>query len=132
MNPLAVKVLESFGYPTDGLRSKNWDEFASTSTARMDFVFTVCDNAGGEACPVWPGQPVTAHWGIADPAAATGTDLEREAAFVTAFKQMRTRISLFTALPIESLDRMALRESLREIGASEGATNRASREKNTA
>jgi len=132
VNPLAIKVLESYDYPTEGLRSKDWDEFAVPGAPQMDFVFTVCDNAAGEACPVWPGQPITAHWGITDPAAFTGTALEREAAFVTAFKQMRNRISLFTALPIASLDRMSLRARLKEIGASEGATDLASRQKDPA
>lgn len=122
VNPLAVKVLESFGYPTENLRSKDWDEFAEPGAPQMHFVFTVCDNAAGESCPIWPGQPVKAHWGISDPAAVTGTDLEREAAFVTAFKHMRNRITLFTALPVESLDRMTLRARVREIGSSEGAT----------
>lgn len=132
VNPLAVRVLESFGYPVNGLRSKDWDEFAGAGAPQMNFVFTVCDNAAGEACPVWPGQPVTAHWGIADPAAAAGTELEREAAFVTAFKQMRNRISLFCALPVESLDRMALKARLQEIGAAEGATLLASGERSPA
>lgn len=132
VNPLAVKVLDSFGYPTDGLRSKSWSEFAEPGAPHMHFVFTVCDNAAGESCPIWPGQPMKAHWGIADPAAVMGTDIEREAAFVTAFKQMRNRITVFTALPLESLDRMALKARLKEIGASEGATAMASRQKDPA
>jgi arsenate reductase len=127
VNPLALKVLESYGCPTDGLRSKSWSEFAAPGAPEMHFVFTVCDNAAGESCPVWPGQPMTAHWGIADPAAATGNDLEREAAFVTAFKQMKNRVTLFTSLPLVSIDRMALRKRLKEIGASEGATEMATR-----
>jgi len=132
VDPLAIKVLESYGYPTDRLRSKNWDGFAGPGAPQMDFVFTVCDSAAGEVCPAWPGQPMTAHWGIADPAAMTGAEIERERAFVTAFKQKRQRISLFTALPFASLDRMALRRRLKEIGAEEGATDLASRKKDPA
>jgi arsenate reductase len=122
INPFALKVLESYGYPTDGFRSKNWDEFAKPDTPNMDFVFTVCDSAAGEACPVWPSQPMTAHWGIEDPASVEGTDIQKEAAFVTAFKYLRNRISIFMSLPISSLDRMTLRAKLREIGRIEGAT----------
>jgi arsenate reductase (thioredoxin) len=132
VNPLALKVLASFGYPTEGLRSKDWDEFAQPGAPKMDFVFTVCDNAAGETCPLWPGQPMTAHWGIADPASATGTEIEREAAFVAAFKQMKNRISLFTALPVTSLDRLALSAKLKDIGVSEGATDLASNQKDLA
>jgi arsenate reductase (thioredoxin) len=91
VNPLAIKVLESFGCPIDGYRSKPWDEFAALGAPRLDFAFTVCDSAAGEACPVWPGQPMTAHWGIEDPAAVDGTPVQREAAFVTAFKHLRNR-----------------------------------------
>ncbi|BCJ91115.1 ArsR family transcriptional regulator [Terrihabitans soli] len=122
VNPLALKVLESFGYPVEGLRSKDWNEFAGPGAPEMHFVFTVCDNAAGEACPLWPGQPMTAHWGIADPASSGGNDIQREAAFVAAFKQMKNRISLFTALPVESLDRLSLTARLKDIGMSEGAT----------
>lgn len=122
VHPLALKVLESFGYAAQGARSKSWDEFAQPGAPKMDFVFTVCDNAAGEACPVWPGQPVTAHWGIEDPAAATGTALEREAAFVTALKYTRNRISAFNALPVALLDKATLTAKVREIGHSEGAT----------
>jgi arsenate reductase len=122
VNPLAFKVLASFDYPTDGMRSKSWDEFARPGAPIMDFVFTVCDNAAGEVCPIWPGQPMTAHWGIEDPAAVDGTDVEKETAFVTAFRYMKTRIGVFTALPLKSLDRIALGTKLREIGRSEGAT----------
>ncbi len=124
VNPLAVKVLESFGYPIDGYRSKPWDEFAAPGAPPLDFVFTVCDSAAGEACPVWPGQPMTAHWGIEDPAAVEGTPIQKEAAFVTAFKYLRNRISVFISLPIRSLDRMALGAKLREIGHLDGATQR--------
>ncbi|HBO2075792.1 TPA: arsenate reductase ArsC [Pseudomonas aeruginosa] len=123
VNPFALKVLGSFDYPTEGFRSKSWEEFAGPGAPVMDFVFTVCDNAAGEACPVWPGQPMTAHWGIEDPAAVEGPDIEKEKAFVAAFRYMRNRISVFTALPVASLDRAALGTKLREIGRSEGATS---------
>jgi arsenate reductase len=123
VHPLALKVLRSLGYPADGFRSKSWEEFARPDAPVIDFVFTVCDNAAGEACPVWPGQPMTAHWGIEDPAAAEGTDIQKEAAFVTAFRYLKNRISIFTALPIESLDKAALSTKLREIGRSEGSTS---------
>ncbi len=122
INPFALKVLASYNYPADGFRSKSWDEFATPGAPRMDFVFTVCDSAAGEACPVWPGQPMTAHWGIEDPAAVEGTDIEKERAFVTAFRYLRNRISIFANLPIRSLDKMALGAKLREIGRMEGAT----------
>jgi arsenate reductase (thioredoxin) len=121
VNPLALKTLAAHGYPVEGLRSKAWDEFAAPGAPKMDFVFTVCDNAAGEACPFWPGSPVSAHWGIEDPAAAEGTDLEKERAFALAFRYLRDRVSQFTALPIESLDKMSLTNRLREIGALEGA-----------
>ncbi len=123
VNPFALKVLRAYDYPADGFRSKSWEEFARPDAPVMDFVFTVCDNAAGEACPVWPGQPMTAHWGIEDPAAVDGADIQKEAAFVTAFRYLKTRISAFTALPIESLDRAALGTELREIGRSEGSTS---------
>jgi arsenate reductase len=132
VNSLALKVLDSFGYPTDDLRSKDWGEFAHGRAPQMDFVFTVCDNAAGESCPLWPGQPMTAHWGIPDPAAVTGTEIQREAAFVAAFKQMKNRISLFTALPVISLDRLSLTAKIKDIGAIEGATDLASRQKDPA
>jgi len=122
VNPFASKVLEAYGYPSDGLRSKSWDEFAAAGAPVMDFVFTVCDNAAGEACPLWPGQPMTAHWGIEDPAAVEGSEIEKERAFVTAFKYLKNRISIFTSLPIRSLDKMALGAKLREIGGLDGAT----------
>jgi arsenate reductase len=122
VNPFALKVLESYEYPIDGLRSKSWNEFASSDSPVMDFVFTVCDNAAGEVCPVWPGQPMTAHWGIDDPAAVTGPDIEKEKAFVQAFKYLKNRISLFLSLPLASIDKMALGSKLREIGRAEGAS----------
>ncbi len=123
VNPFALKVLRAYDYPADGFRSKSWKEFARADAPVMDFVFTVCDNAAGEACPVWPGQPMTAHWGIEDPAAVEGADIRKEAAFVTAFRYLKTRISVFAALPIESLDKAALGTKLREIGRSEGSTS---------
>nr|WP_191093129.1 arsenate reductase ArsC [Bradyrhizobium campsiandrae] len=123
VNPVALRVLASLDYPTDGLRSKSWQEFAAPDAPVMDFVFTVCDSAAGESCPVWPGQPMTAHWGIEDPAAVEGTDIQKEAAFVAAFRYMKNRISLFTALRLASIDRMALGTKLRDIGNSEGSTS---------
>jgi arsenate reductase len=122
VNPFALKVLQTYGYPSDGFRSKSWDEFAVPGAPIMDFIFTVCDSAAGEACPVWLGHPVTAHWGIPDPAAVEGTDVEKETAFNTAFRLLKNRISLFTALPIASLDQVALTNRLRDIGRSEGAS----------
>jgi len=122
VHPLALKVLESFDYPTDGMRSKSWTEFAAPGTPVMDFVFTVCDSAAGEVCPVWPGQPMTAHWGIDDPAAAEGTAIQREAAFVTAFRHLRNRITAFAALPVASLDRISLARKVVEIGQRRRAT----------
>jgi protein-tyrosine-phosphatase len=125
VNPFALTVLEAYGYSTDGCRSKGWEEFAAPGAPVMDFVFTVCDSAAGETCPVWPGQPMTAHWGIEDPAAVEGNDIEKERAFVTAFKYLKNRISVFISLPIRSLDRMALGAKLRDIGRLDGATPRA-------
>jgi arsenate reductase len=122
VNPLALKTLQAWDYPAEGFRSKSWEEFAVPGAPVMDFVFTVCDNAAGEVCPVWPGQPMTAHWGIEDPAAVEGLDVEKLRAFNTAFRYMKTRISLFTALPLRSLDAMALTSKLREIGQAEGST----------
>jgi len=121
INPFAFKVLESLNYPIDGMRSKSWEEFAAPDAPVMDFVFTVCDDAAGETCPVWPGQPMTAHWGIEDPAAVDGTDIQKEAAFVAAARYLKNRISAFSNLPLRSLDRLSLHARLREIGALEGA-----------
>ncbi|MFK4046196.1 arsenate reductase ArsC [Roseomonas mucosa] len=123
VHPMGLKLLVEMDYPTDGLRSKNWDEFAVPGAPVMDFVFTVCDAAAGEMCPVWPGQPITAHWGIVDPAAVEGADWERERAFVTALRYMKQRIAAFTALPIEGLERASLTAKLREIGHAEGASS---------
>jgi protein-tyrosine-phosphatase len=123
VNPFALKVLQSYGYPVDGLTSKSWDVFAQTDAPRMDFVLTVCDNAAGEACPLWPGQPITAHWGIEDPAEVAGSVIDKERAFVTAFRYLRNRISLLVNLPVASLHRLALESRLREIGRIEGGTS---------
>ena len=123
VNPFALKVLNDAGYPTDGARSKSWDEFAETDAPKMDFVFTVCDNAAGEACPLWPGQPMTAHWGVEDPAAVEGADIEKERAFVTAFQYLKNRISAFAAIPVERLDRLTLAARLKEIAQMDGATS---------
>jgi protein-tyrosine-phosphatase len=116
VHPLALGLLEGLGLPTGGLRSKSWDEFARPGAPTMDFVFTVCDQAAGEACPLWPGNPVTAHWGVPDPAVVEGTDRERRAAFRTACLALENRIKLFIALPIDKLDRLALQRHAREIG----------------
>ena len=118
VNPFALELLEKNRLSTTGLRSKNWDEFARPGAPKLDFVFTVCDNAAGEVCPVWPGQPITAHWGIADPAAATGSDADKRKAFLRAFSELSTRINLVLALPIDKLDRLTLKRKLDEIGRS--------------
>ncbi|SHL89306.1 protein tyrosine phosphatase [Bradyrhizobium lablabi] len=123
VNPFAIRVLKSLDYPTDGLRSKSWEEFARPDAPVMDFVFTVCDNAAGETCPVWPGQPMTAHWGIEDPAAVEGTDILKEAAFVAAFRYLKNRIAIFTSLPLRSIDKLSLGTKLRDIGRIAGATS---------
>ena len=122
VNPFAIKVLQNFGYSTEGLSSKSWDVFASSDAPKMDFVFTVCDNAAGETCPLWPGQPMTAHWGIEDPASVEGTDLDKERAFIEAFSFMRNRIQAFISLPITAIDKLALKQELSTIGLMEGAT----------
>ena len=123
VNPFALKTILAFGYPTEGLRSKSWDEFATPDAPQLDFVFTLCDNAAGETCPAWPGQPMTAHWGIEDPAVVTGTNIEKERAFAQAFHYVRNRITVFIALPIRSLDKLSLIARLREIGKMEGSTH---------
>ncbi|MFO1116225.1 MAG: arsenate reductase ArsC [Beijerinckiaceae bacterium] len=122
VNPFALKTLAAYGYPADGYRSKSWVEFADPDAQRMDFVFTVCDSAAGEACPVWPGHPMTAHWGIEDPATVEGSDINKERAFNDAFRFMRNRIAAFVALPLKSLDEMSLQNRLRQIGRMDGAT----------
>jgi arsenate reductase len=116
VNPLSVDTLKLFGLPTDGLRSKSWDEFAQAGAPPIDFIFTVCDNAAGETCPIWPGKPVTAHWGVPDPAAVEGTEEQKRAAFRSAASTLRRRIELFLALPIAKLDANSLRTKLKEIG----------------
>jgi protein-tyrosine-phosphatase len=125
VHPFAIELLNRLGYDTSGLRSKSWEEFARGGAPELDFVFTVCDDAAGEVCPVWPGQPMTAHWGIADPARATGTRVEVRRAFADAYRYLERRISVFVELPFASLDRLALQSKLHEIGAMEGATPRA-------
>jgi arsenate reductase len=116
VNPFAIELVREMGYPVENLRSKSWDEFAQPGAPRMDFVVTVCDNAAGEVCPLWPGQPMTAHWGFPDPAAAGGTDGEKRAGFALTLRQIRTRVQLFLSLPLETLDRMAIETKMRAIG----------------
>jgi arsenate reductase (thioredoxin) len=116
VNPCALELLKTHRVDTAGLRSKSWDEFARPDAPSLDFVFTVCDNAAGEVCPVWPGQPITAHWGVADPAAVQGNDVEKRAAFLKAYTELSTRIDFLIALPIEGLDRMTLTRRLQTIG----------------
>ena len=123
VHPFAIKVLESYAYPTDGMSSKSWNVFARPDAPKMDFVLTVCDNAAGEVCPLWPGQPVTAHWGIEDPTAVEGSDIDKERAFVTALRYLRNRISLLVNLPVGSLNQLALTRRLEDIGRIEGSTS---------
>ncbi|HWG71301.1 MAG TPA: arsenate reductase ArsC [Steroidobacteraceae bacterium] len=125
VHTMAVNLLERTNLPAENLRSKSWDEFAAPGAPPIDFIFTVCDNAAGEVCPIWPGKPMTAHWGIADPAAVEGTDVERAAAFRKALKELETRIKLLISLPIDSLDRMTLQARLRDIGKSVAASESA-------
>jgi protein-tyrosine-phosphatase len=115
-HPEAIRLLQSLDYDTSGFRSKSWSEFARPGAPALDFVFTVCDNAAGEACPFWPGQPMTAHWGIPDPAEATGTPAEIALAFKDAYRMLRQRIEIFAALPIRSLDELTLQRRLQDIG----------------
>ena len=122
VHPYALDILRLRNYPTSELRSKSWDEFARSDAPRMDFVFTVCDNAADEVCPVWPGQPMTAHWGVPDPAAVEGTEAVKRAAFAETMKLMTNRISVFVNLPLESLDRLTLQKRVRDIGVRDGAT----------
>ena len=116
VNPFALSTLKALGVPADGYRSKNWDEFALPGAPKLDFVFTVCDNAAGETCPFWPGQPMTAHWGVPDPAAVAGTDQEKARAFMAAAVTLKRRIELMLALPISSLNSMAVQRELKRIG----------------
>ena len=116
VNPFSIETMRSMGLPVQGLRSKNWDEFAAPGATPIDFIITVCDNAAGEACPIWPGRPVTAHWGVEDPAAVTGSDEQKRAAFRNAAAILRRRIELLLALPVEKLDALSLQTTLRHIG----------------
>jgi arsenate reductase len=118
VNPFALDLLAKHRIDTSGLRSKSWDEFAAPGAPGLDFVFTVCDNAAGETCPLWPGQPITAHWGVADPAALQGSDEDKRKAFLKAFTELSTRINLMLALPMDKLDRQALTGKLKDIGKS--------------
>ncbi len=118
VNPFALELLEKNRLPMDGLRSKNWDEFARPGAPQMDFVFTVCDNAAGEVCPVWPGQPMTAHWGMPDPAAAEGNDEAKRKAFAEASRTLLNRIRALASLPLDKLDRLSLQRNLDELGKS--------------
>jgi len=116
VNPIALQLLRKMNLPTEGLRSKSWDEFATPDAPPLDFVFTVCDNAAGEVCPYWPGQPVTAHWGVPDPAAVEGSETDKWVAFRDTFRMLDNRIKIFTSLPLETFDRMKLKERLEAIG----------------
>jgi protein-tyrosine-phosphatase len=115
-NPFAIALLTREGYDTAFARSKSWDEFAAPGAPKLDFIFTVCDQAAAEECPLWPGQPVTAHWGVPDPAAVTGSDAEKAVAFADAYRMLRNRIRAFTALPLDTLDALATRARLEDIG----------------
>jgi len=123
VHPLALDLLKEMGLPTQGLRSKSWDEFAPPGAASLDFVFTVCDNAAGEACPYWPGQPIKAHWGLPDPAAVEGSDADRRRAFRAAFQALESRVRMFMSLPIASLDRSELQQRLKAIGTASSESN---------
>jgi arsenate reductase len=125
INPNTLRLLQRLGYDTSVMRSKSWDEFAKPGAPEFDFIFTVCDDAAGETCPVWPGKPITAHWGVPDPATVTGPDTEIALAFNEAYRMLSRRIELFAALPIRALDDLALRSRLKEIGRMEGATSKA-------
>ncbi|MCC2596836.1 arsenate reductase ArsC [Pusillimonas sp. MFBS29] len=119
VNPFAIEKVESVKYPTENLRSKSWDEYATPDAPEMDFIITVCDNAAGEVCPVWPGQPISAHWGFEDPAAVEGTDDEKRRAFEQTFRHIMTRVRLFVSLPLTMLDRTAIKRELSSIGKTE-------------
>jgi protein-tyrosine-phosphatase len=125
VNPHTIQLLQSLGYETSGFRSKSWNEFARPGAPALDFVFTVCDKAAGETCPVWSGQPMTAHWGVPDPAEAKGSPAEIALAFKDAYRMLHQRISVFTALPIRSLDQLGLQQRLKEIGRMDGAPAKA-------
>ncbi|MDD7911240.1 arsenate reductase ArsC [Pseudovibrio exalbescens] len=115
-HPMAIELLDKLDLPTGGLRPKSWDEFAKPDAPKMDFVFTVCDAAAGETCPIWPGAPMSIHWGVPDPKIVEGTEAEKRLAFSEAYRMLNNRISLFLSLPIASLDEMTLRNQLQEIG----------------
>ncbi|GAK73174.1 arsenate reductase ArsC [Agrobacterium rubi] len=123
VNPHALRELEALGYPSTGFSSKNWDVFAEPGAPEMDFIFTVCDSAAGEACPVWIGHPMTAHWGVEDPAAVEGSDVEVQRTFAQATRLLKNRIAAFLSPPLTSIDRMALEQKLRQIGRIEGSTS---------
>ena len=125
VNPHTIELLRGLGYDTSAFRSKSWSEFTRPGAPKFDFVFTVCDNAAAEACPVWPGQPMTAHWGVPDPAEAKGSPAEIGLAFKDAYRMLNQRIGIFVALPIASLDRLSLQNRLKDIGRIEGATLKA-------
>ena len=116
VNPFAIEQVRALGYAVENLRSKSWDEFAAAGAPQLDFVITVCDHSTGEACPLWPGQPITAHWGFPDPAAVKGTDDEKRAAFALTLRQMRNRVQLFVSLPLETLDSLAIENKMRDLG----------------
>src|SRR5579871_1333462 len=126
VHPETMRLLQSLGYETSGFRSKAWGEFAAPGAPKLDFVFTVCDNAAGEACPYWPGQPMTAHWGVPDPAAATGSEAEIRLAFADALRMLRNRIEIFASLPLGKLDQMTLQNALDAIGNTKDAGDPAS------
>jgi arsenate reductase len=126
VNPHALDLLKSGRFDVSAFRSKSWDEFAAPGAPEMDFVFTVCDDAAGETCPVWPGQPMTAHWGVPDPGKVTGSQAEIGLAFAEAFRMLATRIGIFVSLPIEQLDKISLHQHLHDIGKGEGGTPRKS------
>jgi arsenate reductase (thioredoxin) len=116
VNPFAIEQIAALGYPLENLRSKDWNEFAQPGAPQLDFVITVCDKAAGEVCPVWPGQPISAHWGFEDPAAAAGTDEEKRREFTRVFRQITARVRIFTSLPLDKLDRLAIKRKLDDIG----------------
>jgi arsenate reductase len=120
VNPHTIRLLNSLNYKTDAFRSKSWDEFARPGAPPLDFVFTVCDNAASEVCPIWPGQPMSAHWGVPDPAAVAGSDALIGAAFADTYRMLQNRITIFTALPMASLDKLSLQKRLDEIGKGQG------------
>jgi arsenate reductase len=128
VNPRTIQLLKGLGYDTSELFSKSWNEFAKPGAPQFDFIFTVCDDAAGEVCPVWPGKPATAHWGIADPAAVRGTEVEIARAFRDAYRYLSRRLELFAALPLRALDEISLSAKLKEIGRTEGASEKAKKE----